>query len=323
MKDRNVFIKMILILSISIISSLYSTTNILAAYNIKDKYVLIGGNLLAIETQLEYPIVVNVDKQSKVKKFDFLVSYKSEYSKKQNIEDISKLNEVFKMNKYIYLEVIRNDKIKNIKIKKEDIKNIQVENKLKHVATLTYIDINNKSFGCMAHPITLKEKILIPIKPSNVTLPRYVDTKTNNKIKYLDVITSKEDKCIGIANENSRFGVFGKVNNELDYTNYKICKVGNFEDIELGEATLIFNNLRTNQIDEFKIYITNINTKNKYKERGFKFEVIDERFIEQNGGVILGMSGSPIIQNNNIIGAVSHSNLKFGGSALYIGNMIK
>lgn len=323
MKNRSLFIKIILTLSISIILSTYSTVNILANENIENKEVLIGGNLIALNTQLKYPIVVNINEKSKIKKLDFLVSYKTKNSKKQKIEDISKLNEEFKSNKFLHLEIKRKNKIKTIKIKKDDIKDVKIENKYNPMGTLTYIDKENKIFGCVAHPLCLTEEIPFDIKSAKVTLPKFIGTRTYNSIKTVDAINSKKDKYIGTAHTNSRFGVFGKLDSEFNYEGYRPCKVGQFEDIKLGEAKVIFNNVVTNEPDEFKICITKINSRNKYKERGFEFEVADEILMEQSGGVLLGMSGSPIIQNNKIIGAVSHSNLKTGGSALYIGNMIK
>lgn len=96
--------------------------------------------------------------------------------------------------------------------------------------------------------------------------------------------------------------MFGNYTAEIPQKN--LLEVGKKEDIQLGEAT-IYTVLSDNKITEYKINITKINPDTDIKN--ITFEIVDERLMNETGGVIQGMSGSPIIQNNKIIGAVTHA----------------
>lgn len=75
------------------------------------------------------------------------------------------------------------------------------------------------------------------------------------------------------------------------------------EEVKIGKATIL-TVLSDNVVEEFEINITKINEYNKIKN--ISFEITDEKLLKETGGVVQGMSGSPIIQNNKIIGAVTH-----------------
>ena len=80
-------------------------------------------------------------------------------------------------------------------------------------------------------------------------------------------------------------------------------EVGKINDITTGDAT-IRTVIDSNNVEDFDINIINIDTKNKTKN--LLFEITDKRLLETTGGIVQGMSGSPIIQNNKIIGAVNY-----------------
>ena len=83
-----------------------------------------------------------------------------------------------------------------------------------------------------------------------------------------------------------------------------VIEVGKINDITTGKAyirTVIDND----KIEDFDINIINLDTNSKTKN--ILFEITNKRLLEKTGGVVQGMSGSPIIQNNKIIGAVSHA----------------
>ena len=80
--------------------------------------------------------------------------------------------------------------------------------------------------------------------------------------------------------------------------------IRNKEDIKIGEAS-IFTVIDGDEVEEFKINILKVNT-NETSTKNILFEVTDERLLKSTGGIIQGMSGSPIMQDNYIIGAVTH-----------------
>ena len=76
-------------------------------------------------------------------------------------------------------------------------------------------------------------------------------------------------------------------------------------EIQLGKATILCS-LDNQKVEEYEIEIEKIYTENNYDNKSMQIKVIDERLIEKTGGIIQGMSGSPIIQNGKFVGAVTH-----------------
>ena len=89
-----------------------------------------------------------------------------------------------------------------------------------------------------------------------------------------------------------------------EINNDTLYKVASYKDIKLGEAKLI-TVLEGNKKEEYSVNILKINN-NKNDNKNILFEITDENLIKKTGGIIQGMSGSPIVQNNNIIGAVTN-----------------
>ena len=99
--------------------------------------------------------------------------------------------------------------------------------------------------------------------------------------------------------------------------------VGTKSQIEKGKA-YILTTLENNQIERFEIEIEKIYKKEKESNKNMRIRVVDERLLEQSGGIVQGMSGSPIIQNNRIVGAVTHVlvNDPTRGYGIFIENML-
>ena len=77
------------------------------------------------------------------------------------------------------------------------------------------------------------------------------------------------------------------------------------DQVEKGPA-YILTTIDGNTVEKFDIEITNVNRQKEADSKGLEIEVTDERLLSHCGGIVQGMSGSPIIQNNKIIGAVTH-----------------
>ena len=95
------------------------------------------------------------------------------------------------------------------------------------------------------------------------------------------------------------------------------------EEIEIGKATM--RCFVDNQIQEYDIEVTDIDTSEKEINKGLVIQVTDEALLEKTGGIIQGMSGSPIIQNGKLIGAVTHVFVQDStkGYGIFIENMLK
>lgn len=77
------------------------------------------------------------------------------------------------------------------------------------------------------------------------------------------------------------------------------------DEINLGKATILCS-LDNQKVEEYEIEIKKIYPENNYNNKSMQIKVTDERLLEKTGGIIQGMSGSPIIQNGKFIGAVTH-----------------
>ena len=119
------------------------------------------------------------------------------------------------------------------------------------------------------------------------------------------VINYEEKYCMGDIEENCERGIYGilhEKNNLLE--NAVAYPVGYKQDIEPGEAEIISDIDGT--IAHYKIRITEVNYRKNKENKSILFEVEDAALLESTGGIVQGMSGSPVIQNGRLIGAVTH-----------------
>lgn len=180
---------------------------------------------------------------------------------------------------------------------------LYVKDEVLGVGTITYIDPANQSFGALGHSIINEE-----MKDQSIG---YITSSTIKGIrKSLPGIPGEKqatlDKdIIGIITKNSNIGVFGKLeeNNGLLFANK--LKIANPTEVSLGKAE-IWTVINDTKKEAFEIEIIEIKRQTTKDIKGIKIKITDARLLEKTGGIIQGMSGSPIIQNNMLIGAVSH-----------------
>jgi len=200
---------------------------------------------------------------------------------------------------------------------------LYVKDSVSGVGTLTFIDPNTKYFGVLGHEI------------ADATTGDVIDIKSGTIFdsKITGIIRSSEgnpgeknallysDKVEGNVLENTKKGIFGEYTNNIDTS--KLYKVANIDDIKMGDATIL-TVLDGVEVGEFSINITSINeTKDKLKN--IEFEITDETLLDKTNGIVQGMSGSPIIQGDYIIGAVTHVvvNDPHKGYGIFITNMLE
>ena len=200
---------------------------------------------------------------------------------------------------------------------------LYVKDSVTGIGTLTFIDPNTKIFGALGHEIqeqTTGEIFEIKdgsIFTSTVTdiIPSSDGTPGEKKAEY-----SKQD-ITGQVSENTTQGIFGTYT--ADIKNNKTYNVAKPNEIKKGEAKIL-TVLNGTTIKEYTINITHINHE-KQKNKNFIFEIKDKDLLDKTNGIIQGMSGSPIIQGNNIIGAVTHVVIDnpHKGYGIFITNMLE
>ena len=200
---------------------------------------------------------------------------------------------------------------------------LYVKDSITGVGTLTFIDPNTKIYGALGHEIiekTTGQKLEIKdghIYNSTVT----GITKSSNGIPGEKNARYDSSIIYGNVKENTSSGVFGTYSATIP--NKKLYKVASNEEIKLGKASIL-TVIEGNNIEEFEVNILKINA-NSNVIKNILFEITDERLLSKTGGIIQGMSGSPIIQDDYIIGAVTHVVVDdpTRGFGIFITNMLK
>lgn len=290
--------------------SLFIMPSFVLAYS---KEIIAGGENIGIELNAKGIMVVGVYKvgnnypasEAGIKVGDIITSINDEQV--NNISELSsKINT--RIEDTIKIGYLRNDiaSYTNLKLYKDnDIykTGLYVKDSITGIGTLTYVDPNTKLFGALGHEILEKNtgKILEvkdgKIYTSNVTniepsvngVPGEKNAKLNN------------DEVIGDIFENTTKGIFG--NYKLNTDANKLYKVATTSEIKKGDA-IIRTVIEGDKVEEFTINILKLNDNSDTKN--LVFEITDNKLLEKTGGIIQGMSGSPIIQGDYIIGAVTH-----------------
>lgn len=179
---------------------------------------------------------------------------------------------------------------------------LYVKDTISGVGTLTYIDPNTKLFGALGHEIIEKntgQKLEIKdgkIYSSTVTgITRSDIGKPGEKNARYD-----SSNIFGNVKENTTSGIFGNYISTLP--DKKLYKVAKDNEVKMGDATIL-TVIDGNIVESFGINILKVSTN---EVKNILFEITDNRLLKKTGGIVQGMSGSPIIQDDYIVGAVTH-----------------
>lgn len=191
------------------------------------------------------------------------------------------------------------------------------------IGTLTYVT-KEGVFGGLGHGICDGDTgELIPIVSGSVlgvTLNGIVKGQKGTPGELKGYFNSSK---IGAIYKNAEVGVFGALAEIPEAIKGKTYSIGLKDEIKEGKATVICT-LDDNVRREYSIEISNIN-RNADGNKCFSIKITDERLIGATGGIVQGMSGSPIIQNGKLVGAVTHVliNDPRSGYGIFIENMIR
>ena len=212
--------------------------------------------------------------------------------------------------------------------KKEYKLGLWVRDSAAGVGTVTFYDPSTKSFGALGHGILdIDTEQLIEISSGE-----FVTTKIMDIIKGEKGIPGKiqgsieNQKNMGIITQNSKFGIYGKINDisTLKLQNIDLMDVALREEIKTGKATILCS-LENGKVESYDIEIEKIFLTNDYDNKSMKVRVADSRLLQKTGGIVQGMSGSPVIQNGKLIGAITNVliNNPEQGYAVFADLMIK
>ena len=181
---------------------------------------------------------------------------------------------------------------------------VLVKDSLNGVGTVTYIDKTNNKFASLGHPITDGANNVLQINGGTVYNSLIYDVKRGVRGTPGELRGAFESSVIGQAAVNCSCGVYGKLAENFNCSKLVKVSKASLDEVSIGTA-YIYSTVYGKEPEAYKISIVKVEKNNK-DNRNFVIKVEDKRLIEKTGGIVQGMSGSPIVQNGKLIGAVTH-----------------
>lgn len=319
MTNKNTFKQKLLCLMSAV---LFVTLLILPVSAVQSKEAgreyIVGGELFGITLQTDGVLVVGLDKvetaagafcpayDAGIKLGDVVTEINGE-----KISSAEKVTEIASKNGSgeLSLKVKRKQSEKNLTVrpaKGTDGKyylGITVRDSAAGIGTVTYIDPSTGEFGGLGHGICDGiTGVLMPVSRGAV-----LDVKLSGIVRGQSGVPGEIKGIFGAGKKgalvlNSDTGVYGVFSGYPSQSQLKL-KTATIDEVSTGEATIRCS--VTGEVGEYTVKITRIN-KNISGGKNFSIEVTDAKLLAITGGIVQGMSGSPIIQNGKLIGAVTH-----------------
>lgn len=175
------------------------------------------------------------------------------------------------------------------------------------VGTLTFWDPITLRYGALGHQVAAN----VPEGASNQPIGRLIEAsiegitpgqrgKPGEKIG----IFTESATSLGAIDKNTPYGIYGTLSGPLA-PDQRALPVALSHEIEVGPATIL-TVLDGQKVEEFEIQITGVSRQSNPNDKGLQLRVTDRRLLDATNGIVQGMSGSPILQNGRIVGAVTH-----------------
>ncbi len=280
------------------------------------KYIIPGGESIGIKINTDGLIVVGFYKVDGeyIAKNNFKIGDKIVSVNGKSVSTIDELTKEVDnsdlSNMKVTVEIERNNRkinsTLNLKIDDGVYKTgLYVKDSLVGLGTLSYIDPVSKIYGALGHEVTMSETgNRIDVRNGNILYSKVtsIDKSRNGRVgsKNAKIVF---ERTLGTINKNTNKGIYGIYNDKLP--NKETKEVSSFSDIEKGSA-YILTVTKDNKIEKYNINIVDKYYNKKDTQKAFSFEITDKTLVSKTGGIVQGMSGSPIIQNDKIIGAVTN-----------------
>ena len=194
------------------------------------------------------------------------------------------------------------------------------------IGTITYVD-QNKNFGALGHGISDSDTgQLVDVKEGQLYATEILGIEKGapgNPGVMSGTIYYGSGTRMGEVTVNSEEGIFGTVNERfLQTVETDAIPIGFRQDVKKGPAVILSN--VSGEVREYAVEIQKVDHASIQKNKGMTIKVVDEALLELTGGIVQGMSGSPIIQDGKLVGAVTHVlvNDPTRGYGIFIENML-
>lgn len=251
----------------------------------------------------------NPSKDSDIKRGDIL--FEIEGTQISSLDDFSAVfNQKIQSNDEINIRLKRNKttikrKLRLIKVNNRYKTGLYIKERILGIGTVSFYDPVNNIYGALGHGVVDSDSgNIVEVKEGNIYessikgINKSKDGNPGEKIAYFN-----QNNALGTILENTTIGIYGKYYSLPK--GLKTLEMAYSSEVQLGKAT-IYTVIKGNKVEEFSINITSLVKQEISDIKGITFKINDKNLLEATGGVVAGMSGSPIIQNNKLVGAVTH-----------------
>jgi len=306
------------------------------------QYVIPGGMAIGIYLKTDGVLVLDTEEMTDlngyayepakniVKEGDYIVGFNGEEisTKKELVQAVKDLE-----TSEVILTIRRNDENIDVRMKSVEVANdeyklgIWVKDSVQGLGTVSYLTLDGE-FGALGHGIhDTDTSDLLEISEGTVYTTKIVGIQKGVKGTpggLEGIIIYKKTNKLGTIEKNTEDGIYGEINNiETLAHNRKPVEICKKENVKLGNATILCS--ADGVVKEYDIKIKNVDSYTKNANKEIIIEVVDKELLKLTGGIVQGMSGSPILQNGKIVGAVTHVlvNDPTRGYGIFIEDMIK
>ncbi len=273
--------------------------------------VILGGSTIGINIESDVMVIGFYKIGGKYHKSDLVegdIIIKVEDDEIHTINDLSTSLEKYVEQEEITITYLRGNKENTtlLSLYFEDgmyKTGLYVKDGVTGIGTLTFIDPATNTYGALGHEVL------------ESTTSKIVEVRSGsifeNSITSIDSSANGDpgsknakfyyNNIYGDIDKNTKYGIYGTYTKEYDDTS--LIEVADSSEVKIGPA-VIYTVLEDEKVEKFEIEITKINENSEIKN--ISFEIIDQELLDKTGGVVQGMSGSPIVQNDKLIGAVTH-----------------
>lgn len=173
------------------------------------------------------------------------------------------------------------------------------------IGTVTYYNPDNNYFAALGHGICDRDTgAMMPLGEAEIVGASISSVERSSTGKAGSLNGYFTDKTLGTVTNNTINGIYGTIidNSYLSGDRFEIAE---FDEIQTGDAQII-TTISGDRPESYDLKITSIRNDNPRNNENFVIKVTDKRLLDECGGIVQGMSGSPIVQNGKLIGAVTH-----------------